>query len=199
MLDLAVLGLLKEGDLHGYELNKRLKNLVGGYATSFGALYPALARLERRGWVSATAEKEALDIDDSPDPTRARRTRRRSGRAKTGRTRKVYHITAAGESHLLELLQADSSNERRFRLQLAFCRFLPPDRRLELLELRRAHLMGLQARGRRNPEQTTDPYVRSLFQRDRERLEHDLAWLDRLIAYERNNQQGENDPARTEP
>jgi len=40
---------------------------------------------------------------------------------------------------------------------------------------------------RRDPVQTTDPYVRSLFQRDQERREHDLAWLDRLIADERSN------------
>ena len=56
MLDLAVLGLLKEGDLHGYELNKRLKSLVGGYANFITERFtPRLARLERRGWVSSTA------------------------------------------------------------------------------------------------------------------------------------------------
>ena len=194
MLDLAVLGLLKEGDLHGYELNKRLKALVGGYATSFGALYPALARLERGGWVSSTATTPtASPRAAATSADAARRNRRRSGRPKSGRTRKVYHITEAGESHLLELLQEDVTNERRFRLQLAFCRFLPSDRRLEMLELRRAHLVSLQAKGRRDPDNTTDPYVRSLFQRDRERLEHDLAWLDRLIAQERANLTGETD------
>ena len=99
----------------------------------------------------------------------------------------MYHITEAGESYLLELLQEDANNERRFRLQLAFCRFLPPDRRLALFELRRAHLVSLQAMARRDPVQTTDPYVRSLFERDQERLEHDLVWLDRLIADERSN------------
>ena len=189
MLDLAVLGLLKEGDLHGYELNKRLKTLVGGYATSFGALYPALARLERGGWVQSTAMVPDTDKRTTAGPSR--RNRRRSTRPKTVRTRKVYHITDAGESHLLELLQEDANNERRFRLQLAFCRFLPPDRRLGLLELRRAHLVSLQAMARRNPEPSTDPYVRSLFQRDQERLKHDLAWLDRLIADERSSRQGE--------
>ncbi len=198
-----MLGLLKEGDLHGYELNKRLKALVGGYATSFGALYPALARLERGGWVSSTAVAPTSEPDDQTiEQTmagRARRTRRRSGRPKTGRTRKVYHITEAGESHLLELLQEDANNERRFRLQLAFCRFLSPERRLELLELRRAHLMGLQARARRDPEQSTDPYVRSLFERDRERLEHDLVWLDRLIATERDNQRNQQGETAPEP
>ena len=187
MLDLAVLGLLKEGDLHGYELNKRLKSLVGGYSTSFGALYPALARLERRGWVSSTAVAPELISDEEASEGHARRNRKRSTRPKSGRTRKVYHITEAGESYLLELLQEDANNERRFRLQLAFCRLLPHDKRLALFELRRAHLLSLQAMARRDPVQTTDPYVRSLFQRDQERLEHDLVWLDRLIADERAN------------
>ena len=187
MLDLAVLGLLKEGDLHGYELNKRLKSLVGGYSTSFGALYPALARLERRGWVSSAAVAPELIADEETPDGQARRNRKRSTKSKSGRTRKVYHITEAGESYLLELLQEDANNERRFRLQLAFCRFLPPDRRLALFELRRAHLVSLQAVARRDPVQTTDPYVRSLFERDQERLEHDLVWLDRLIADERTN------------
>ena len=187
MLDLAVLGLLKEGDLHGYELNKRLKSLVGGYANSYGALYPALARLERRGWVSSTAVAPELATDDQASDENARRSRKRSTRSKSGRTRKVYQITEAGEDHLLELLQEDANNERRFRLQLAFCRFLPPDRRLALFELRRAHLVSLQAMARRDPVHSNDPYVRSLFQRDQERRDHDLVWLDQLIADERNN------------
>jgi len=182
-----VLGLLKEGDLHGYELNKRLKSLVGGYANSYGALYPALARLERRGWVSSTAVAPEIVVDEQAIDGLPRRNKRRGTRTKSGRTRKVYQITEAGEDHLLELLQEDANNERRFRLQLAFCRFLPPDRRLALFELRRAHLVSLQAMARRDPVQTTDPYVRSLFQRDQERREHDLAWLDRLIADERSN------------
>jgi DNA-binding PadR family transcriptional regulator len=187
MLDLAVLGLLKEGDLHGYELNKRLKSLVGGYANSYGALYPALARLERRGWVSSAAVAPELVTDEQTADEPARRSRKRSTKSKSGRTRKVYQITEAGEDHLLELLQEDANNERRFRLQLAFCRFLPPDRRLALFELRRAHLVSLQAMARRDPINSNDPYVRSLFQRDQERREHDLAWLDRLIADERSN------------
>ena len=187
MLDLAVLGLLKEGDLHGYELNKRLKSLVGGYANSYGALYPALARLERRGWVSSAPVAPEIFTDEQTSEGHARRSRKRSTKSKSGRTRKVYQITEAGEDHLLELLQEDANNERRFRLQLAFCRFLPPDRRLALFELRRAHLVSLQAMARRDPVQSTDPYVRSLFQRDQERREHDLVWLDRLIADERDN------------
>ena len=48
MLELAILGLLKEQELHGYELKKRLVDALGPFSSvSFGSLYPALARLQR--------------------------------------------------------------------------------------------------------------------------------------------------------
>ena len=50
MIDLAILGLLTEQELHGYELKKRLGELLSSRASiSFGSLYPALARLEAPG------------------------------------------------------------------------------------------------------------------------------------------------------
>lgn len=52
-LDLAILGLLKDQALHGYELKKRLSETLGLLASvSFGSLYPALARLEAAGTVA---------------------------------------------------------------------------------------------------------------------------------------------------
>ncbi len=52
MLELAILGLLEEQALHGYELRKRLGETLGFLASvSFGSLYPALARLEASGAV----------------------------------------------------------------------------------------------------------------------------------------------------
>jgi DNA-binding PadR family transcriptional regulator len=46
VIDLAILGLLKEQPLHGYELKKRLTGVLGPLSSvSFGSLYPALARL----------------------------------------------------------------------------------------------------------------------------------------------------------
>ncbi|OWY59486.1 PadR family transcriptional regulator, partial [cyanobacterium TDX16] len=45
MIELAILGLLTDQDLHGYELKKRLSELLGVRSgVSFGSLYPALAR-----------------------------------------------------------------------------------------------------------------------------------------------------------
>ena len=41
VIEMAVLGLLQDQDLHGYELRKRLTSLVGlRGAISFGSLYP---------------------------------------------------------------------------------------------------------------------------------------------------------------
>lgn len=58
VLELAILGLLKERPMHGYDLRKRLRDELGPFSNlSFGSLYPALARLERTGAV------ETLTLD----------------------------------------------------------------------------------------------------------------------------------------
>src|SRR6202042_3809555 len=55
MLDLAILGLLEERDLHGYEIRRQLREHLGLLANvSFGSIYPALTRLEKSGAVVAT-------------------------------------------------------------------------------------------------------------------------------------------------
>ena len=42
VLILAVLGLLHESPMHGYELRKRLNSILGTFhAISYGSLYPA--------------------------------------------------------------------------------------------------------------------------------------------------------------
>lgn len=47
MLELAILGLLLESPMHGYELRKRLTGLLGAFrAFSYGSLYPTLRRMK---------------------------------------------------------------------------------------------------------------------------------------------------------
>ncbi|HET6344075.1 MAG TPA: helix-turn-helix transcriptional regulator, partial [Myxococcota bacterium] len=53
MIELGLLGLLAEQNLHGYELKKQLGELLGSWSLSFGSLYPALNRLERAELVKA--------------------------------------------------------------------------------------------------------------------------------------------------
>ena len=52
MLDLAILGLLREGPRHGYDLKRQLSE-YGFWQVSFGSLYPALRRLEKGGFIEA--------------------------------------------------------------------------------------------------------------------------------------------------
>ena len=62
MLDMAILGLLEERDLHGYEIRRMLRDHLGLLANvSFGSIYPALTRLEKSGAVVATDGGSAGD------------------------------------------------------------------------------------------------------------------------------------------
>ena len=61
MLELAILGLLLESPMHGYELRKRLTGLLGAFrAFSYGSLYPALRRLQADGLIAEDAGPDAL-------------------------------------------------------------------------------------------------------------------------------------------
>jgi DNA-binding PadR family transcriptional regulator len=197
VLELAILGLLKESDLHGYELKKRLAETLGMFSSvSFGSLYPALARLEAAGAVKAVEANEEVM---APAPMtgslgaelasyRARRSAGRGGRG--GKTRKVYGITPRGHELFAELLAADhasTEDDRLFNLRLAFARHLPADARLGMLQRRRAALVERAATGHsrmRVGRERHDAYTQSLMQHGTEATERDISWLDRLIANE---------------
>ncbi len=168
MLELAILGLVKEQELHGYELKKRLADTVGpGSGVSFGSLYPALGRLVAAG---------ALRVVEPGAGSRGR---------------KVYGITERGEQLFEELLAADAGtgeDERAFTLRLAFARHLAPDARIGMLERRRAYLQARLAKTKtavRHGWDRLDAYTRSLMEHGNETTERDISWLDRLIARER--------------
>ncbi len=191
MIDVAILGLLKEQDLHGYELRTRLGDLPGTRASvvSFGSLYPALNRLERAGLVKAV---EANTRTDRPVPSSGSLAgelaafRARHLPSAGGRSKKVYGITPRGEARLVELLtDPQQDDDRTFAVKVAFCRFLTTEQRLELFERRRAEVAARIAERRRGTERTLDRYLRMLRERDDANLTNDLAWLDRLIADER--------------
>lgn len=192
MLELAILGLLKEQELHGYELKKRLSDTLGfASGVSFGSLYPALARLEAAGAVKAVEARAAVT---APIPLTGSLSgelaafRARKGVVRGSRGKKVYGITDHGEGLFEELLATESQSnddDRLFNLRLAFARHLPPDARLGMLERRRAHLVERSVQIRARLKAVRDGYALSLMEHDREAAEHDLSWIDRLIASER--------------
>ena len=53
-LDMLVLKVLSRGSLHGFEIAQRIHELSRDALTvEEGSLYPALYRMERKGWVEA--------------------------------------------------------------------------------------------------------------------------------------------------
>src|SRR5262249_2517391 len=53
VLELAVLGLLHETPMHGYELRKRLNSFLGAFrAFGYGSLYPCLKELLAQGLIA---------------------------------------------------------------------------------------------------------------------------------------------------
>jgi transcriptional regulator len=77
-LDLLVLQALQAGALHGWGISKRIQQMSQDVLTvNQGSLYPALYRLEDRGWISG-----AEDLSGE------------------GRRIRTYRLTAAGRRQL---------------------------------------------------------------------------------------------------
>ena len=201
MLELAILGLLEEGDLHGYELRKRLTAMLGAFSSvSFGSLYPALRRLEDSGAVAVVVYDDADDLSEAVaapatgslrgELAAFRARSRKAAGPRNQRGRKVYRITDAGRIRFSEALAAQSpDDDRAFGLTIAFARHLSPETRLTLFERRRARLVERLAAARtaiRADRDHLDSYARSLVEHGTKTTEADISWLEGLIAAERN-------------
>ncbi len=171
MLELAILGALKERPMHGYELKKRLTYLLGHlWKISFGSLYPALKRLEAKG-----AVERAYTVKEKT------------------RNRYVYRITPEGEelfNNLLVETRKDSeiTDSDKFSLRLAFFQYMEPEARLWLLEKRRNYLDERlrEMEGMGKPRyRDSDSYRQGLYRHRQELLQSDITWLDGLIEQER--------------
>ena len=205
MLDLAILGLLGERDLHGYEIRKLLREHLGLLANvSFGSIYPALTRLEKAGAVVATDASfagPAKTVNPAP-PTGSlsgelavlRSRRHTPTRARRGK--KVYRITDEGRRLFAELLAEGgaTADDRSFSLRLAFARHLAPQARLTLLERRRALLVQRLGEAE-SARADLDVYARSVVQHTADGVARDISWLDHLIASERAALVSDAEPA----
>jgi DNA-binding PadR family transcriptional regulator len=176
VLEIAVLGLLNESPMHGYELRKRLSSLLGAFrAFSYGSLYPTLRRLSEAGWIS-----EELPLDAAPPSMRSRRGKR------------VYKLTAEGKEHLADLLAAvgpEAFDDDGFGARLAFFAQTRSDIRLQILEGRRRRVEE-QREGMRSSlartGQRLDRYTRMLHEHGLESVDREVRWLTELIEDERS-------------
>ncbi len=171
MLELAILGLLKEQPMHGYQLSRELGESLGGFwRVSYGTLYPTLRRMERDD------EVETVPHDG----------------AGAGRRKKVYRVTPKGEMAFIEQLQEtptdNSTEDTRFRVRLAFFRYLPPETRIRLLERRRVLLedrLSTIKGAFGTTRARADDYTHALIEHGQSATESDIEWVEDLIAAER--------------
>ena len=170
VLELAVLGLLADTPMHGYELRKRLGAVLGSLrAFSYGSLYPCLKELVAAGWITTDGEAP------------------KAGR----RSKIVYKITAEGKEHLQTLLaEAGPSawEDDNFGVHFALFGRTDAETRLRILEGRRSRLEerreGVRAALSRTRERLDD-YTLALQQHGLESVEREVRWLNELIDAER--------------
>jgi DNA-binding PadR family transcriptional regulator len=181
MLDLAVLGLLHEGPMHGYELRKQLATKLGAIraAISYGSLYPTLRRLQGAGWI--TEESGAKLGAEAPPLT-----------SKRGRV--VYKITAEGKERFQELLGnagPETYEDPSFGVHFAFFSRTDQATRLRILEGRRRRVEerreGLRDVLGRAAERL-DAYTLELQRHGLDACEREVRWLEELIAHERSGE-----------
>lgn len=176
VFELAVLGLLAENPMHGYELRKRLTATLGTIrAFSFGSLYPTLRRLETGGHVST--EDPVVDADAVPLSSR--------------RSRVTYRITAEGKERLADLLGdsgPQSWTDDGFGVHLAFFSRTSAEARMRILEGRRRRVEE-RREGQRSAAgralDRLDTYTAELQQLGLEASDREVRWLNELIDAER--------------
>ncbi len=181
VLELAVLGLLHETPMHGYELRKRLNATLGAFrAFGYGSLYPCLKELLAHGLI-------AEEVPEVPE-----------GAAKplSRRSKIVYRLTAEGKERLQDLLAEagpDAWDDDGFGVHFAFFGQTRADIRLRILEGRRTRLEerldGVRAAMARTRERM-DSYTLELHRHGLESVEREVRWLNELIASERQSGPG---------
>lgn len=79
-LDLLILKTLSIESMHGWAISQRIRQISAEeFSVNQGSLYPALHRLERKGWIDSEL-----------------------GNADNNRLVKVYRLTRLGRTHLAE-------------------------------------------------------------------------------------------------
>ncbi|MEV0820511.1 PadR family transcriptional regulator [Nonomuraea rubra] len=123
MLELAILGFLRDRPLHGYDLRRRVAALMGHVRpVADGTLYPAIKRMAGAGWL---VRKDEPGVAAAP--------------------RRMLYLTPEGRAELERRLRApddlDISDENRWFTLLAFLRHLDePKEQAAVLRRRLAFL-----------------------------------------------------------
>jgi DNA-binding PadR family transcriptional regulator len=178
ILEFAVLGVLADGPIHGYELRKQLTEMLGPFRSlSYGTLYPTLRRLVNRQAiepVSLTPQEESPGM-------------------RSKRARIVYALTAEGKEEFEQWANRPGSNswdDEAFTAHMAFFSRTERRARLRILHGRRSWLnerLNTLRTSLSDSRGQHDPYTASMRSLNVESTEREMRWLDELIESEENN------------
>ena len=166
-LEFALLGLLSQSPLHGYELRKRLIAIYGPFrALSFSVLYPQLRRMLDAGLIEETLSDEG---------------------GLSRRSRIVYCLSTKGTARfatLTETVSPDTWEDEGFEVRFAF--FGPTSRpnRVRILEGRHRRLKEKAEILRGELEKSPvgiDKYIEEWRRHSLESAEREITWLEDMI------------------
>lgn len=163
MLELAALGLLLKEPLHGYRLKQQLELFMSGcISVNYGAIYPLLKRLEKRGAIRVIEEADS--------------------------SRKSYSITDKGKAQwkrqMMEHPHESWVHARsRFIIKFFFFSHLAPEERIKLLE-HRLMVCRLRQENQSLEILPDDPYQSVAWQRHRAMVEYEINWLEEQLEEE---------------
>jgi DNA-binding PadR family transcriptional regulator len=170
-IELAVLGLLHEGPMHGYELRKRLNLMLGwGRVLSYGSLYPTLKKMLKGQLIEESTASTPL----------------------SRRPKITYQVTEAGTREFERLMSEvgpTAWEDDNFDIRFAFFSSTDMEIRLRVLEGRRMRLQERLDRIQRElsmTEKEADRYAGELQRHGVESVEREVNWLSDLINAERS-------------
>ncbi|NDE40074.1 MAG: PadR family transcriptional regulator [Actinobacteria bacterium] len=168
-LEFALLGLLSQTPLHGYELRKRMGTIFGPFrALSFSVLYPQLRRMLEAGLIEES-------VVDSP----------------SRRSRIVYDITDKGQAsfeNLTETVSPETWEDEGFEIRFAFFSPTSSKNRLRILEGRHRRLKEKAEILRGELEKSPigiDKYLEEWRRHSLDSADREIAWLEKMIKTER--------------
>lgn len=170
-LEFALLGLLSQNELHGYELRKRMTAVFGPFrALSFSVLYPQLRRMLDAGLIEESFTEDG---------------------GLSRRSRIVYRLSAKGAgrfAQLTETVSPDTWEDEGFEVRFAL--FSPTSRpnRVRILEGRHRRLKERAEILRNELEKSPigiDKYLEEWRRHSLESAEREIAWLEDMIKTER--------------
>jgi len=181
-LEFALLGLLSQGALHGYELRKRMIAIYGPFrALSFSVLYPQLHRMLDEGLIEESVAAAG---------------------GISRRSRIVYAITPEGQKRFDQLTHSsgpEAWEDESFEVRFAFFGPTPRGNRVAILEGRHRKLVEKAAALRESAQLAErevakthsadglDKYLLEWRRHSLESAEREIAWLEEMIKTERKS------------